>query len=70
MQTILLTTRETARFLKISKKTLERMRVEGRGPKFIKVGRNVRYRLDALHEWIETNTVLSTSEVACGNGRD
>ena len=38
----LLTTRQAAAFLKVSPKALERMRVEGAGPAFVKVGRSVR----------------------------
>ncbi len=38
------------------------MRVEGRGPKFVKLGRCVRYRHRDLLTWITTNTRQSTSE--------
>ena len=38
----LLTTEQAAWLLRISHKTLERMRVESRGPKFVKIGRCVR----------------------------
>jgi hypothetical protein len=33
-------------------------RQEGRGPKFVKDGRRVRYRLSDLLAYIETNTVV------------
>ena len=59
----LLATREVAHLLGISHKTLERMRMEGTGPKFIKVGRSVRYRLSDVQEWIEQNVRQSTSEI-------
>jgi len=58
----LLTTEQAAWLLRISRKTLERMRVEGRGPKFVKIGRCVRYRHRDLLTWITTNTHQSTSE--------
>ena len=58
----LLTTEQAAWLLRISRKTLERMRVEGRGPKFVKLGRCVRYRQSDLLTWISTNTHQSTSE--------
>ena len=58
----LLTTEQAAWLLGISRKTLERMRVEGRGPKFVKIGRCVRYRQHDLLTWISTNTHQSTSE--------
>ena len=58
----LLTTEQAAWLLRISRKTLARMRVEGRGPKFVKIGRCVRYRQRDLLTWISTNTHQSTSE--------
>ena len=58
----LLTTEQAAWLLRITRKTLERMRVEGRGPKFVKIGRCVRYRQRDLLTWITTNTHQSTSE--------
>jgi len=58
----LLTTEQAAWLLRISRKTLERMRVEGRGPRFVKLGRCVRYRQRDLLTWITTNTHQSTSE--------
>ncbi len=58
----LLTTQQAAWLLGVSHKTLERMRVEGRGPRFVKVGRCVRYRQRDLLTWIANNTHQSTSE--------
>ncbi len=58
----LLTTQQAAWLLHVSRKTLERMRVEGRGPRFVKVGRAVRYRQSDLFTYITTNTHHSTSE--------
>ncbi len=58
----LLTTQQAAWLLRISHKTLQRMRVEGRGPKFVKIGRCVRYRQADLLTWISDNTHQSTSE--------
>ncbi len=57
-----LTTEQAAWLLRISRKTLERMRVEGRGPRVVKLGRCVRYRQHDLLTWITTNTHQSTSE--------
>jgi len=58
----LLTTEQAAWLLRISRKTLERMRVEGRGPRFVKLGRCVRHRQRDLLTWITTNTHQATSE--------
>ncbi len=60
---ILLTVEEAAARLKISKHTLNRWRVTGEGPPFIKYGpRLVRYREAALNEWAPKRTMASTSE--------
>ena len=61
-----LTTVEAADFVRLSPRTLERLRVEGTGPRFIKAGRGKRtrvlYRPADLQEWLETNVYQSTSE--------
>ncbi len=64
----LLTTKQAAAFLKVSPKTLERMRVEGGGPVFVKVGRLVRYRRSDLLAFIDSNVFGSTSEHAGKGG--
>ena len=59
----LLTQREAALALRLSTRSLERMRVSGLGPKFVKAGRSIRYQREALEEWIAGRVVRSTSEV-------
>lgn len=44
-----------AEYLGIKIQTLANWRVEGRGPKFYRVGRLVRYRIEDLEAWIETS---------------
>ena len=51
-----------ARQLGTSIRTLERKRADGTGPKFVKVGRLVRYTDHDLEAWIAAQTVGSTSE--------
>ena len=48
--------------LGISERTLERKRCDGTEPRFVKVGRAVRYRESDLAEWLALQTVRSTSE--------
>lgn len=43
-----LNTREAAELLGVTPKALEQMRSEGRGPRFVRVGRAVRYRRSDL----------------------
>ena len=52
----LLTRAEAAKVLGITVSGLRRMDREGRGPRATRVGRLVRYRPDALCEYIDANT--------------
>lgn len=45
-----------------SPRTLEDWRGNGRGPRFIKVGRPVRYRLSDLVAFLDTQTFSNTGE--------
>jgi hypothetical protein len=60
--TALLTQREAATILRLSTRTLERLRVTGTGPKFIRIGKSIRYQADALTTYITARVVGSTSE--------
>ncbi len=61
-----LNSEEAARILRLSARTLERMRVEGSGPKYLKAGRGTRarvlYRPADIEAWLEARTFASTSE--------
>jgi predicted site-specific integrase-resolvase len=48
----LLTEEEVAKHLHVSLAALRRWRLEGRGPRFIKVSALVRYRPEELEEWL------------------
>jgi hypothetical protein len=48
----------------ISKQTLAIHRLRGTGPRFVKVGRLVRYRRSDLDAWIAARVRGSTSEAA------
>jgi excisionase family DNA binding protein len=50
-----------AKYLGLSPATLETMRSKGRGPKFVKLGTAVRYRLSDLDEYLSARVVQSTS---------
>ena len=58
----LLTTEEAAAHVGVSPRTLERYRVTGAGPRFLKVGRKVLYRLADLDAWLESRVRRSTSD--------
>ncbi len=59
---------EAARLLRLSPRTLERHRVAGTGPQFIKLGRLVKYAERDLAEWVERGKCTSTSETARSSG--
>lgn len=63
-----LTQEEAAELLRISPRTLERYRVAGSGPRFVKAGRRVLYRRGDLEAWTEANTFASTSEADRARG--
>jgi phage terminase Nu1 subunit (DNA packaging protein) len=48
--------------LNVSPRTLQNWRVRGCGPKFRKLGRSVRYRLEDLETFVNENVHQSTSE--------
>jgi hypothetical protein len=59
---MLLTQRKAAEFLGVSERTLERWRVTGAGPPYLKRNRCVRYLLADLINWAEAGRRHSTSE--------
>ncbi len=67
----LLTQREAALALKLSERTLERLRVSGLGPKFARCGRSIRYRLADLDEWVASRVLLDqqAKHLPTANGR-
>jgi hypothetical protein len=57
---------KAAQFLDLRVKTLRRWRWAGKGPRFVKLGSAVRYRLADLDEFIAAGRRSSTSD----NGAD
>lgn len=58
----LMTTTETADYLRIKKITLEQWRLKGKGPQFLKIGRCVRYRMSDILGYIDKMAVSSTTQ--------
>ena len=50
----------------LSVSTLNKLRIYGGGPRFLKLGRAVRYRVDDLDAWLAGKVRASTSDVAGG----
>ena len=58
----LLTTAEAAARVRLSPKTLEKLRVIGGGPHYKKLSGAVRYKEQDLMAWVEDSTRTSTSD--------
>lgn len=59
-----MTTKEAANYVRLSKPTMERFRLSGEGPKYCKIGAAVRYQQDNLDTWLNSRLTSSTSEGA------
>jgi hypothetical protein len=63
-----LNTVEAAVYLQLGRSTLEKKRISGDGPRFLKLGcgkqARVSYEVGDLDEWLESTKRRSTSEVA------
>jgi len=62
-----LTNNEAAEILRISSRTLERLRETGTGPEYFKVGRRVLYRRATLLAWLEAHRYASPSQWRASN---
>src|SRR6185437_6588026 len=69
MQMYLLTQQEAADETRLSERTLERHRLAGTGPKFVRLGRRVLYRREDVEAWIASNICRSNSEADAMAGR-
>ena len=57
-----LTTAEAAAYLQLSRRTLEKHRCIGSGPRFRKLGRMIRYTIPDLDKWASARLYEMTSE--------
>ncbi len=62
MNVVLMNEDQAAQVLTVGTKTLQSWRVRGVGPRFIRIGRLVRYTMEELMRYIEEQTRQSTSE--------
>jgi len=58
------TTRDTAALLGVTERWLQKLRMSGDGPEFVKFGRAVRYDADAVRAWAASRARKSTSQAA------
>jgi hypothetical protein len=60
---LVITEAEAAKMLRLSGRTLQRMRLEGGGPAFVKLtDRRVGYTLGALAAWVNSRSVANTAQ--------
>lgn len=61
---IVMSTKDAGRYLALSHRTLEDWRLKGQGPRFVKWGRTVRYRLSDLTDFLSGESYANTGEAA------
>jgi predicted DNA-binding transcriptional regulator AlpA len=54
--------RDAARFVGLSESTLAKLRLNGNGPVYCKLGRRVVYRPADLEQWVQSRTARDTSD--------
>lgn len=59
---VYLTTKELADHLGLSVPTVQRWRIEGNGPPFIKQGNVVRYDREEIEAWIEDHKIRHAAQ--------
>jgi predicted DNA-binding transcriptional regulator AlpA len=59
-----LSVKETAAYLSVSKSWLDKRRLDGKGPTYLKLGRRVVYDIADLENWTASNRRRHTAEVA------
>ncbi len=64
-----LNTDQAAHYVGLSRRTLEKMRTAGAGPRFRKHGRYVRYHIDDLDEWSLGQGKASTADAGAKGAR-
>ncbi len=62
MQKAVFGTLEAATYLGFAEQSLRKMRMDGDGPPFVRMGRKVVYRISDLDAWLEARVVTSTSQ--------
>jgi predicted DNA-binding transcriptional regulator AlpA len=58
----MLATKQAANYVGLGKSTLDKARLTGNGPCFIKIGRRVLYHPDDIDLWLNQHRQISTSE--------
>lgn len=62
MATNLITPKQLAAIFGVNENTLAKWRLQGVGPKFVKIQRHVRYAANDVDHWTNERTFASTTE--------
>lgn len=62
--TTMMSQQVVAEMLGVPERTLEQWRYRRVGPAFVKVGRHVRYRVDAVEAWLDSQTTTPAGDAA------
>ena len=62
VQQLILNTKNAARYVGMSTSYLNRARIHGGGPRYLKIGRSVRYRVADLDLWLGERVQRHTGE--------
>lgn len=54
--------REAARIVGLAESTMAKLRLNGNGPLYCKLGRRVVYRISDLEQWLQSRTTRDTSD--------
>jgi hypothetical protein len=68
---LVITEAEAARMLRLSARTLQRLRLDGNGPEYLRLtptGSRLGYTPAALQAWLRQRSVTSTSEATVQDG--
>jgi len=60
--TLTLTAHEAAKMVGLAPSTLAKLRLNGNGPTYCKLGRRVVYRRADLEQWLQSRTARDTSD--------
>jgi predicted DNA-binding transcriptional regulator AlpA len=60
--TLTVPSRDAARMVGLSESTLAKLRLNGNGPIYCKLGRRVVYRAGDLEEWLQSRATCDTSD--------
>jgi predicted DNA-binding transcriptional regulator AlpA len=53
---------DAARYIDFTESYLEKARHDGRGPRYLRIGRTIRYRIRDLDQWLEQHVVETRAE--------